>query len=59
MTLEDARAEIAELKRRLGGGCDASDGGDHVVIREGRYSFCGECGESLTGVRYCHKPRAK
>ncbi len=53
---ETLHTENAELKRRLGGGCDAANGGDHTVIREGRYSFCGECGESLTGIRYCHKP---
>ena len=57
MTLADAMAEIAELKRRLGGGCEASDGGDHTVIQQGRYSYCGNCGESLKGVRFCHEPR--
>lgn len=52
-----AQEEIEELRRRLGGGCDANGGGDHTVITEGRYKFCGDCGESLTGVRYCHAPR--
>ena len=56
MTLADAIIEIADLKRRLGGGCDAVDGGAHSVERDGRYSFCGRCGESLKGVRYCHTP---
>lgn len=50
-------AEIEELRRQLGGGCEANDGGDHVVIAQGRYRFCKECGETLTGVRYCHAPR--
>lgn len=50
--------EIEDLRRRLGGGCDANAGGDHTVITQGRYRFCGKCGESLTGVRYCHAPRA-
>ena len=50
--------EIEELRRLLGGGCDANAGGCHTVITQGRYRFCGKCGESLTGVRYCHAPRA-
>lgn len=49
--------EIEELRRLLGGGCDANAGGYHTVITQGRYRFCGKCGESLTGVRYCHAPR--
>ena len=56
MTLADAITEIADLKRRLGGGCDAVDGGDHLVMRQGRHPFCGQCGETLKGVRYCHTP---
>lgn len=52
-----AADEIEELRRRLGGGCEVRGGGDHLVITEGRYKFCGDCGESLTGVRYCHAPR--
>lgn len=60
MKAENARlrAENMELARIAGGGCDAADGGDHVVIREGKYSFCANCGESLKGVRFCHEPRA-
>ncbi len=49
--------EIEELERRLGGGCDANHGGDHMVMSQGSYKFCGACGESLRGVRYCHEPR--
>lgn len=55
-------AENAELKRQLGGGCDAANGGEHVVMIEGkgrsRYAFCIHCGESMVGVRYNHEPRA-
>lgn len=50
--------EIAELARRLGGGCDANGGGQHTVIKGGTYSFCGGCGESLRGIHYCHDKRA-
>lgn len=56
-TMGRAADEIEELRRRLGGGCEANDGGDHTVISEGRYKFCADCGESLTGVRYNHAPR--
>ena len=49
--------EIAELRRKLGGGCDANNGGDHQAVKQGRYAFCGNCGESLTGVRYNHNPQ--
>lgn len=52
-----AADEIMYLRRRLGGGCDVNGGGDHTVITEGRYKFCGNCGETLTGSRYCHTPR--
>lgn len=52
-----ARAEVAELKRRLGGGCEANNGDEHTVIREGAYAFCAKCGESLRGVRFCHLPQ--
>ena len=56
------KAENAELKRKLGGGCDAANGGDHVVIIEGKgrskYAFCANCGESMVGIRYNHEPRA-
>ena len=52
------RDDLAEANRRLGGGCDAHpDKGDHTVIRQGKYSFCAACGESLKGIRYCHEPR--
>lgn len=54
---EEAAQEIEELRRKLGGGCDANNGGDHTVISEGKYKFCGECGESLRGVRYCHEAK--
>ena len=46
--------EIAELRRKLGGGCDGNGGGDHQAVKQGSYSFCGKCGESLKGVRFCH-----
>ena len=52
------RAIVSELRRRLGGGCDANHGGDHLVIKQGTYAFCGNCGESLRGERFCHVPRA-
>lgn len=50
--------ENNELKRKLGGGCDANNGMDHLVISEGKYKFCGKCGETLHGVRFNHMPRA-
>ena len=56
-TMGRAADEIEELRRRLGGGCEVRGGGDHLVITEGRYKFCGACGETLPGVRYCHAPR--
>lgn len=56
--IAELEAEVAELRRKLGGGCDARGGGDHAVIRQGRYTFCANCGESLRGIRYCHEPRA-
>lgn len=54
---ERLQAEIADLTRRLGGGCESAGGGDHTAVRQGKYTFCGKCGESLRGVRYCHEPR--
>lgn len=56
--LERLTAENEDMWRCLGGGCDANADGDHTVITQGRYRFCGKCGESLTGVRYCHAARA-
>lgn len=56
--VEAMRGELAEANRRLGGGCDANSGGDHHVITQGKYHFCANCGESLTGIRFCHLPRA-
>lgn len=55
--IEALEAELAEANRILGGGCVATRG-DHVVIRQGSYSFCAKCGESLKGIRFCHEPRA-
>lgn len=52
-----AEDELAELRRQLGGGCQANSGNDHLVIKQGSYSFCGNCGESLRGIRFCHLPR--
>ena len=49
--------ERDEWQRIAGGGCDAANGGHHTVIREGKYSFCAKCGESLKGIRFCHEPR--
>lgn len=51
--------EIRELRRVLSGGCDAADGGSHVVIREGKYRFCANCGETLNArvTRYVHDMR--
>lgn len=51
------RSDLAEARRRLGGGCDGNNGGSHEVISDGPYKFCGKCGESLRGVRYCHEPK--
>ncbi|MGB1214766.1 MAG: hypothetical protein ACPG4X_15480 [Pikeienuella sp.] len=56
--LEAAQARIAELERRLGGGCDANNGGEHTVMSQGKYKYCAKCGESLRGIRFCHEPRA-
>lgn len=53
------RAENDELRRRLGGGCDASPDGQHQPITQGSYAFCAACGESLRGVRFVHMERAK
>lgn len=50
--------QIAEMARKLGGGCEANAGGDHTVITQGKYHFCAKCGEGLRGIRYCHLPRA-
>ncbi len=55
--IDALEVEIAELRRQLGGGCEANNGGYHHVITQGRYKFCGKCGETLTGVRYSHLPR--
>ena len=52
--LSTLQARVTELERKLGGGCDANDGGLHTVIKQGKYAFCGECGETLKGVRYNH-----
>jgi RNA polymerase-binding transcription factor DksA len=51
-----ARAEIAELKRQLGGGCDANHGNEHRVMKDGTYAYCANCGESLRGIRFVHLP---
>ena len=60
LTADNARLReiVSELRRRLAGGCDANHGGDHLVIKQGTYAFCGNCGESLRGERFCHVPRA-
>ena len=52
----DAQIEIEELRRRLGGGCEANSGGNHLVIRQVKYSFCQDCGETLHSkvTRYVH-----
>lgn len=49
-------AEITELRRQLGGGCDANNGGDHTVMSDGKYRFCANCGETLKArvTRYVH-----
>ncbi len=55
---QNALSMIADLKRRLGGGCEARQGGDHIVVKDSTgYAFCADCGEGLRGVRYCHLPR--
>jgi hypothetical protein len=54
----ELEAERDELARIAGGGCESAGGGNHTVVRQGSYSFCSACGESLKGVRFCHEPRA-
>jgi hypothetical protein len=49
---------VSELRRRLGGGCDANHGGNHSVMKQEKYAYCANCGESLRGERFCHVPRA-
>ena len=55
--VERLRKALAEAERQLGGGCDAT-GDQHVTIKQGSYSFCAECGESLRRTVYIHAPRA-
>lgn len=55
--VERLRAALAEAERQLGGWCDAT-GDQHVAIKQGSYSFCAECGESLRRTVYIHAPRA-
>lgn len=50
--------EFSEMKRKLGGGCDANEGGVHAMMKDGKYAFCINCGESLRGVRYNHEKRS-
>lgn len=51
--------EIEEMRRVLGGGCDANYGGQHVVMKEAgtEYRFCANCGETLSArvTRFVHK----
>jgi hypothetical protein len=39
---------IERENKWLRGNCDASPDGVHTVIHEGRYRFCGKCGETIT-----------
>jgi hypothetical protein len=34
-----------------GNGCDATNGGPHSPIKEGSYTFCGKCGETIRHAR--------
>ena len=56
--LHTLRLENEELRRKLGGGCDANEGEAHQAISQGTYHFCAKCGETLTGTRYSHARRA-
>jgi hypothetical protein len=56
--IEELEAEVARLTNNanaierenkwLRGNCDASPDGVHTIISEGRYRFCGKCGETIT-----------
>ena len=52
------RDELVEAKRLAGGGCDASAGGYHTVVKQGTYAFCAECGESLRRTVYVGRSKA-
>lgn len=43
---------LREALERLGGGCDANNGGLHSVMGTGKDSFCPDCGLMLKRVAY-------
>ena len=48
----EACAENDRLRNELGTGCEANNGGEHMVMRTGNYAYCGYCGYSMKRVRY-------
>lgn len=58
--LAEREGDLADLKRQIGGGCDANNGGEHSGISQGGYRFCANCGETLRGrARAALAPDAK
>lgn len=54
-TLVQAQSALAAMRverddaRKLAGlGCDANHGGSHTLIKQGAYTFCAQCGETIT-----------
>lgn len=57
LRVEDWKARAEELEqelivaRRIAGlGCDANNYGAHEPMKDGKYTFCTKCGETLTGA---------
>lgn len=45
--VEELERERDEAQAFAGLGCTASHGGAHSVIKQGTYTFCGNCGETI------------
>lgn len=46
--IAELEARILELEDMAAAGCDANGGGEHSIITQGKYHFCGNCGETVT-----------
>ena len=48
--IADLRAQRDEARSLCGLGCDAAGGGPHSIMKDGKYSFCHLCGETMKDI---------